>query len=324
MKIKTRNQSLAAFCVAASITGAPAIYAQDDVPQTKVKEAAAETVSGFFESLDERSAPAPIRATTFVGETKNSTEVQGKRAADEASIRRQLRDLDSATARKRAELQRALTEAQALDKAAQYQRAYQLQTRVASAGSSWVIGLVLNEDDGDGGVLVAELIDGKPAKKAGIKAGDRIVSCGGIRLRSASSLQKIISAAGDQELGLAIKRGDAEIEVEVTPVKVDAPQSLRLWNQQLPGVGPGQNWPPTLEYNLVPRQLPKGDQPRAFQWNVSPMVPPASKELEVLKKEIRELRKLVEQAIGGRDNGGSDRGDAADDSGGTDAGGGDG
>lgn len=92
------------------------------------------------------------------------------------------------------------------------------------------------------GVLVVGASDighaTSPARKAGIRAGDRILSVNGTAVESAQHLSKLIAKGGEAEL--KVLRGDDSLSVPVTPVKdsEDGAYRLGIWvRDSTAGVG---------------------------------------------------------------------------------------
>lgn len=61
-----------------------------------------------------------------------------------------------------------------------------------------------------------------PAKDAGLRENDRIVSCNGAPLESAEDLTKTVSASNGSDVTLGVCRGDETLSVTVRPRKSDA------------------------------------------------------------------------------------------------------
>jgi stage IV sporulation protein B len=68
--------------------------------------------------------------------------------------------------------------------------------------------------------------DVSPARKAGIRAGDRILTVNGTQIKSAQHLSDLIKKGGEAKL--TVQRGDDSLSVPVTPVKDGADGAYRL------------------------------------------------------------------------------------------------
>ncbi|HCY76583.1 MAG TPA: RIP metalloprotease RseP [Ignavibacteriales bacterium] len=64
---------------------------------------------------------------------------------------------------------------------------------------------------------IGEVVKDSPAEKAGIKAGDILLSLNGISLYSAKQTTEIISANPEKEMQLVVQRDKKEINLSVTP-----------------------------------------------------------------------------------------------------------
>ena len=65
--------------------------------------------------------------------------------------------------------------------------------------------------------IVASVIAGEPAEKAGLKDGDIVLAVNGERMATRSQLIQAISRNGGREIELTIKRGDQQLQVRATP-----------------------------------------------------------------------------------------------------------
>ena len=72
-----------------------------------------------------------------------------------------------------------------------------------------------------GAPLVDQVLPGKPAERAGLRAGDRIVSIDGAPVRSPSDVAQLTNARPGEPMTFAYRRGDALAEVQLTPEPVD-------------------------------------------------------------------------------------------------------
>jgi len=69
--------------------------------------------------------------------------------------------------------------------------------------------------------VIAELIAGKPGERAGLAAGDRIVSIDGTAVRSPSDVATITNAKAGVPLTFGVERGSDKIDIAVTPEAQD-------------------------------------------------------------------------------------------------------
>ena len=78
---------------------------------------------------------------------------------------------------------------------------------------------------GDIGVLpdvspgVRSVVSGDPADRAGVKAGDVVVSVDGERVQLARQLSEVISRNSGKQIELLVRRGGDELRIPVTPVQ---------------------------------------------------------------------------------------------------------
>ena len=64
---------------------------------------------------------------------------------------------------------------------------------------------------------IGEVVKDSPAEKAGIKAGDILLSLNGVSLYSAKQTTEIISANPEKEIQLVVQRDKKEVNIFVTP-----------------------------------------------------------------------------------------------------------
>lgn len=83
-------------------------------------------------------------------------------------------------------------------------------------------------DNGDGGVLitqpqvqVAQLLENMPAEKAGVKVGDIVESVDGQKIFSGAQLKEYFATKENQPVAIALKRGQEEVKVSLSPVNRD-------------------------------------------------------------------------------------------------------
>jgi regulator of sigma E protease len=65
--------------------------------------------------------------------------------------------------------------------------------------------------------IVASVIAGEPAERAGLMAGDVVLAVNGRRMVTRANLIEEISGSGGRELELTIKRGDQQLQIRATP-----------------------------------------------------------------------------------------------------------
>lgn len=98
-------------------------------------------------------------------------------------------------------------------------RSLELQTSNLAPGAAerdfmTELGLVL----APGEVRVGRVVDGEPAQRAGLLAGDRIVSVDGQPIRRARELIERVQSSAAQPVSILVRRGADEISVSVTPL----------------------------------------------------------------------------------------------------------
>jgi regulator of sigma E protease len=69
--------------------------------------------------------------------------------------------------------------------------------------------------------LVGGLIEGMPAKAAGLQKGDRIVAVDGQSIENWDQLSEIISASGGKSLNLSVERSGQRLDLTITPQPKD-------------------------------------------------------------------------------------------------------
>src|SRR5262249_31618141 len=91
--------------------------------------------------------------------------------------------------------------------------------KVLSPASQWGMIATKEAKDEDPGVTIKDVLPGGPAAKAGLKAGDRLLTLDG---RWTDSIPDLYTAAGftkpGKEVKIKIKRDGKEMELKVTPL----------------------------------------------------------------------------------------------------------
>jgi regulator of sigma E protease len=72
-----------------------------------------------------------------------------------------------------------------------------------------------------GAPLVDQVLPGKPAERAGLRAGDRIVAIDGALVRSPSDVSQLTNARPGEPLAFRYRRGETTMEAVLTPEAVD-------------------------------------------------------------------------------------------------------
>ena len=67
-------------------------------------------------------------------------------------------------------------------------------------------------------IILENVLKGGPAEKAGLKAGDQIISANGESMRSRQRLMELIKNSESKELLLVVKRGEGEERIPVKPL----------------------------------------------------------------------------------------------------------
>lgn len=73
------------------------------------------------------------------------------------------------------------------------------------------------------GVRVTSVASGSPATKAGLRAGDVLLTVGDVRIDGPGALDELLAATASGTLILTVRRGDAAFEVEVQPTFGEGP-----------------------------------------------------------------------------------------------------
>jgi len=136
------------------------------------------------------------------------------------------------------------------------------------------------------GVVVMELIEGAPAKKAGIKENDIVVRVNGDFIGNREGLIMAIQEASDKEMELEIVSRGVTKTIKLKAAKREKPKILST--PFVPKVDPGMQH--LLHFpGMVPHELLKDG------FLTLPEVP--ALEIESLRKEVRENRALLEKIL---------------------------
>ncbi|MDB5048361.1 MAG: rane-associated zinc metalloprotease [Fibrobacteres bacterium] len=101
-------------------------------------------------------------------------------------------------------------------------------------------GIAFSGITGEAEVVVAKVIPGKPAEKAGLKEGDKILSVDSIRIPSATALIEMVNGSKGAPITIALVRDNVKQEIQVTPIMDDGTKRFIV------GIYPGLNVPTVL------------------------------------------------------------------------------
>ncbi|HKP98346.1 MAG TPA: RIP metalloprotease RseP [Fibrobacteria bacterium] len=101
-------------------------------------------------------------------------------------------------------------------------------------------GIAFSGITGEAEVVVAKVIPGKPAEKAGLKEGDKILYVDGIRIPSATALIEMVNGSKGSPITIALVRDDKRREITVTPILDETSKRFIV------GIYPGLNVPTVL------------------------------------------------------------------------------
>jgi len=85
----------------------------------------------------------------------------------------------------------------------------------------FMIGVPQSVDTG-GRIQITEIIKGSPAQTAGILSGDIVLGADGQNFASVLEMQNYISARGGNDISLALRRGNQDLNIKVKPELKDA------------------------------------------------------------------------------------------------------
>jgi S1-C subfamily serine protease len=90
------------------------------------------------------------------------------------------------------------------------------------AGGRWPLPpLVARSLDRRAGIAVAEVVEGSPAARAGLRRGDLILDVDGVAVQDASDLQRLMGAdAINRPIALRLWRDGAIVQAIATPVEM--------------------------------------------------------------------------------------------------------
>jgi hypothetical protein len=139
----------------------------------------------------------------------------------------------------------------------------------------WMLGVILQPLGDEEQLVVRRVMPGSAAAEAELQAGDILLDVNGIRLRNLAMMVDLLQVVEDQEVELAVRRGDKELKVKVTARLMDIPRvgELEPAKPRIEVLPPVEVLPPA---KIVPNPDPRDD--------------------EVLK-ELRGMRGLMEEML---------------------------
>ncbi len=198
-----------------------------------------------------------------------------------------------------------------------------------------MLGLLMNDNEEDDGIVVEEIFPGMPAAKAGLQKGDVILKIDGHQVDEPKDLREILmKKKGGDKVDVVIKRGDAEKTLTLDLAAYDkdamqkaretvAPQSRTPRAARVPGLpglqglmAPEQDWTAEARRAIerAMEQLQRADAGGA-EWKAK-LQESLAKALAEIEKSSGELRLKVQQwrdegqggrtIIGGGGQGGPD------------------
>lgn len=140
-----------------------------------------------------------------------------------------------------------------------------------------------DDEEEDEGMVVEQVMDESPASKAGIEAGDMILSVNGTTLDSFTELQDAVREAGesDNALVLMLRRDGKEKKVKVKPEKTQGSDVGFMEMELMPQQGIVVNGIPLGP--LTPSNAAGGEE--------------LKKEIAELREEISELKKMIKKLL---------------------------
>ena len=267
-------------------------------------------VVGCLLCLAQPPAEKPVGERAMEAELKELELKAAQSRAKYEELRAALKQKEQQMAAELAQLdaQRAMLRAKLAAKAAPKVQGWQphveagmryLHAVQGQAEPAWVIGVSVEPEDKNPGILILEVIEDSPAQKAKVKKGDRLVAVNGIKVARIQDLQQLLGVVRDQPVkvriqrpGSAVKKEEIEevVEVEVTPMKKKSDEK-----------GGSFKWTPK-EAQKFWRVVPSAPMPPVPP--VAPVVPGrvmqvqqaanVDKRLQKLEDQLAELKEILE------------------------------
>jgi S1-C subfamily serine protease len=147
----------------------------------------------------------------------------------------------------------------------------------------------------DGGVVVTEVYEGKPAAAAGLKAADVLLSANGRRLANHEALTDTVLQAGETPLEFEVLRGGVTLKITVTPAKEEAANVMGFLNTALAAQLDDQARQLVLVHP-ADAQVVTGSNPYLQLATTQPAVPalPPAERLDQMTRQLEELKAAVD------------------------------
>jgi membrane-associated protease RseP (regulator of RpoE activity) len=130
--------------------------------------------------------------------------------------------------------------------------------------------------ENDSAVVVDSVMDDSPAAKAGVRKFDLILKAGGEPIGSPADLTKAVKSSDGKALALALLRSGKEMNVEITP-RPNEPVKPRVSDGMI-------HFGPAV---IDRKMMHSGD----VMFGPGPML----EEIKALRKDVAELKKMVEE-----------------------------
>jgi regulator of sigma E protease len=141
--------------------------------------------------------------------------------------------------------------------------------------------------------VVGSVADGYPAKKAGIKKGDRIVAINGRPVDSWETMKTIISQSKGNPLKVKVVRGDKTLTLTVAPVKVGEENALgeKVGSYRIGISSPGID-------------IPKADRIRIKRGPIQAVADGVAQTYQISRLTVLSVGKLIKGSISTKTLGG--------------------
>jgi regulator of sigma E protease len=100
--------------------------------------------------------------------------------------------------------------------------------------------------------VVGKVMEDSPAMTSGLKEGDRILALDGVAVESFTQLADMVSGSNGKPISFAIRRGDAEKEISITPeIKSDQNEFGESVGRYLVGISPSKDHYRAIKYGPI-------------------------------------------------------------------------